>query len=302
MQVGEHIDSFGCLLESVEFSFDGGSVWPREDFDKAQEWVKANTNEDGYLYPLITHRVRKTAKGDKRRRIPRTRRPARLFRIPPSHHIGLQSSTDQKTDRYGLEGFVVQGLAFLFGTKLQFWDWWVEGRIPTLTDTINICFHPSAVEKFFGRAVPSWMRLDDLNKKRLVNLLFVHSVAGAVEWDWQRHQLEYMVTDACYSIAEDLGKCKAKRHRDRLDVLCDSFGLARDEHWFGVFVQLRNGLFHEALWDGGQPFAGVSSESFFAPLHLRRFNHRLITALLCGPGEYTRTPWTFIDTYLFNID
>jgi hypothetical protein len=301
MTTDNEIDSFGFLFEQLNFSFDGGSVKTREDFVKARKWVNSQTNKDGYLYPSTSYTAAKNINSNKWRRVPKTSRPAKFFHMPPSHHIALVNSTDQKADRYGLEGFVVEGLAFLFGTKLQFWDWFIEGRVPTKTQTINLSLLPSDVERFFGRAVPAWHGLSELNKKRMVNLLFVHSVAGAVEWDWQRFQLEYIVTDACYRIAHDLGKCKARRHEDRLFALCDSFGLAKDDKWFEYIIRLRNDLFHEALWAGGRPFSYQGSEAFFAPLHLRRFNHRLITALLCGVGRYTKTRWTSIGTYAFFV-
>jgi hypothetical protein len=302
MTIKNQIDSFGYLSERLDFSFDGGSVRTRDDFVKARNWINSQTNKDGYLYPSTSYTVTKDINSKKWKRIPRTSRPAKLFHMPPSHNIALINSSVQKSDRYGLAGFVVQSLAFLYGTKLQFWDWFIEGRVPTKTQTINLALFPSDVEMFFERAVPTWQSLSDLNKKRMVNLLFVHCIAGAVEWDWQGLQLEYMVTDACYRIAHNMGKCKAGRHEDRLTALCDSFELAKDDHWFDFIIRLRNDLFHETLWDGGRPFTSQSSESFYAPLHLRRFNHRLVTAILCGPGRYTKTRWTSIGTYAFFIN
>jgi len=302
MTTQNQTDSFGYLSERLNFSFEGGLIRTREDFVKVRKWANSQTNSDGYLYPSISYTATKDIKSNKWKRIPKTNRPAKFFHMPPSHYIDLLNPSDQKTNRYGLSGFAVQSLAFLYGTKLQFWDWFIEGRIPTKDRTINIAIIPYDVEMFFQRAVPTWQSLNELNKKRMVNLLFVHSMAGAVEWDWQRLQLEYMVTDACYIIAHDIGKCKTRRHADRLQALCDSFGLARDDHWFGLIVRLRNELFHETLWGGGRPFSYQGSESFFAPLHLRRFNHRLVTALLCGPGRYTRMKWTSIGTYGFSVD
>jgi hypothetical protein len=294
-------DRFGFLHKRISFSFDGGSVATSEDFIAARKWVNSQTNRDGYLYPSISYTVKKDMRSGKWSRIPKTNRPARFFRMPPSHNITLTDPKDQSSNRYGLAGFVVQSLAFLYGTKLQFWDWFIEGRVPTKTQTINVALAPSDVHTFFQRAVPRWLGFDDTNKKRMINLLFVHSTAGAVEWDWQRFQLEYMVTDACYAIANQLFKCRAK-HEERLNALSDTFGVPRDATLFKLFIRLRNNLFHETLWDGGQIFTSPSTESFYAPLHLRRFNHRVITAMLCGQGRYTRTKWTSIGTYAYFLD
>lgn len=295
-------DSFGFLFEKLQFSFEGGSVSTREDFVKARKWINSQTNKDGYLYPSTSYTVTKNIKSNKWRRIPKTSRPAKFFHIPPSHYITLTSPQSERDNRYGLSGFVVESLAFLFGTKLQFWDWFIEGRIPTKTQTINIALSPSDVEAFFQHAVPTWQAFDSDNKKRMSNLLFVHSVAGAVEWDWQRFMLEYMVTDACYRIAESTNRCRERKHLHRLNALCDTFGLKKDEDWFELFGRLRNDLFHETLWDGGRIFGAQGSGSFYAPLHLRRFNHRLVTAILCGPGQYTKSGWTSLRTYGFSVN
>jgi hypothetical protein len=302
MRTDHHTDSFGFLFEKLNFSFDGGSVRTSREFVKSRKWVNSQVNNDGYIYPLTSYTATQNIKTKRWKRIPKTTRPAKFFHMPPSHDISLLHPTDQKSDRYGLAGFVVQSLSFLYGTKLQFFNWFIEGRVPVKTQTINLALHTSDVETFFHRAVPAWLSYSEINKRRMVNLLFVHSVAGAVEWDWQRFLLEYMVTDACYRIADEIKKCRAPRHQDRLKALSDSFGLAKDDHWFDFFVRLRNNLFHETLWDGGRLFTSPSSESFYAPLHLRRFNHRLVTVLLCGPGRYTKTKWTSIGTYAYFLD
>jgi len=302
MMSENQVDSFGYLSEKLDFLFDGGSVTTKGDSVEVRKWINSQTNRDGYLYPSTSYTIKRDIRSKQWRRIPKTNRPAKYFHMPPSHNIFLNDQSDQILCRYGLAGFVVHSLAFLFGTKLQFWDWFIEGRIPTRRQTINIALVPSDVQTFFGRAVPVWQGYSDLNKKRMVNLLFVHSIAGALEWDWQQLQTEYMVTDACYSVANDIGKCKASGHKARLIALSDAFGLAKNEKWFKLIVDLRNHLFHETLWDGGSPFSPRSPDSLFAPLHLRRFNHRLITALLYGPCKYTKTSWTSIGTYAFSIN
>lgn len=302
MTTANEIDYFGFLNERLCFEFDGGSVDTRDDFVKARKWINAQTNRDGYLYPSISYSAKKDIRSDKWKRIPKTNRPARFFHIPPSHILKLKNPDDQRTNRYGLAGFVVQSLAFLYGTKLQFSNWFIEGRVPTKTQTINLSLSATHVVTFFSRAVPSWSAYSANNKKRMINLLFVHSIAGAVEWDWQRFQLEYMVTDACYGIASETHGCQAKKHEERLNALSDTFGLAKEPSLFKLIVRLRNDLFHETLWDGGRIFTSPTTDSFYAPLHLRRFNHRLITAMLCGQGRYTKTRWTSIGTYAYFID
>ena len=62
---------------------------------------------------------------------------------------------------------------------------------------------------------------------------------------------------------------------------------------------LRNELFHETLWDGSQPCTAVNTDAFMCAYHLRRFNQRLIPALLGYNNEYVKTEWWSLSSFLF---
>ncbi|MBM2842137.1 MAG: hypothetical protein HW412_2665, partial [Bacteroidetes bacterium] len=230
--------------------------------------------------------------------------PFQLSHVFPSHKLVLANNLDQGSNRDGIAGFIVQSLAFLFGTKLQFWDWHLEGRIPVRIDNIDFSQLPKSLNIFFHKAIHTWNQYDPTEKRRILSILFVHSVAGAIEWDWQQFMLEYMVTDACYKmIAENKKDRKTKnRLKKPFEVLCDRFGLIEDSARFRHFKALRDKLFHETLWHGGHVFTYRSSESTYAPIFLRRFNNRVITGILCGKCSYVGSRWTSLSPASFSLD
>jgi hypothetical protein len=81
--------------------------------------------------------------------------------------------------------------------------------------------------------------------------------------------------------------------------MCEKYGILNNPDLTKTFVTLRNDLFHEALWDLGQPGTVRSSIAYYAPYNLRRFNHRLLTAIFSGTSEYTKSDWWYMGPVLF---
>lgn len=233
-------------------------------------------------------------------RIPHTKRPALLHRLPASHNLILAGIKNPQKARTSLAGFVTHSFGYLYGTRLQFWDWWQEGRVP-IKSTINLRINSDSTERFLSKAIVTWKRLDRRSRLVASNLLYFHCKAGAAEWDWERFHLEYTVTDACFAIAKEKDGCHANRHADRIRELCSTYGLVFKPKWVSLFVRLRNELFPEALWDRGHPNSPRKSMSIMAAHHLRRFNHRLIAAIFAGPSDYTKSAWWYIDPDTFTI-
>lgn len=127
------------------------------------------------------------------------------------------------------------------------------------------------------------------------NLLFMHSRAPSYEWDWERFMIEYMVFDGCWN----LSGLVAKKHRDRIKILCDKWGIPADDALVNNIADLRNNFFHKTLWDKSQPSTGVSSEAFLQTYNLRRLKQRLIPALLGYNNSYVRSSWWALGTCLF---
>jgi hypothetical protein len=132
--------------------------------------------------------------------------------------------------------------------------------------------------------------------------------APAYEWDWEHFIIEYFVFDACWKSAVELklvpekdGRGNRITHRERINWLCAKFNLQHKTDIIREIVNLRNDLFHEALWDRGQPGTASTSGSFFSPLHLRRFNQRLVLALLGYENDYMRSSWWTMGISTFGI-
>jgi hypothetical protein len=293
-------DRIGFLNVASNFTFDGGSLTMCAEFPKAKRWVDKYANEDGYVYPPIVQDVQVDLWTGKKARLPKTKRPTLLHRLPPSHELALKGVRDIQKSRLGLSGFVTQCFGFLFGTRLQFFDWWLEGRIP-IKSTSNVYVDRKTAESFVSKAIDTWKKFDRRNKRAVSNLLYLYAKSGSLEWDWERFQMEYTVFDACYALMKRGRLVGHSPHGLRFKSVCQSHGLKYNGRLVRKFVQLRNDLLHEALWDGGQINTARGLAAFMASYHLRRFNHRLITAILTGRTEYTSSPWWFLATRVFRV-
>jgi hypothetical protein len=293
-------DRIGFLDVPMSFTFDGGSLTICPDFDAAKSWVNKNVNQDGFIYPPIVRNVRIYPSSGKKTWLPKTKRPALLHRMPPSHDLALKGARDIQKSRLGLSGFVTHCFGFLFGTRLQYCDWWLEGRIP-IKSTSNVYVDRKTAESFVSKAIATWKNFDRRNKRVVSNVLYLYAKSGSLEWDWERFQMEYTVFDACHALLMRGRSVGFSPHRRRFKTVCQSQGLKYNGKLVRKFVKLRNDLLHEALWDGGQINTARGSAAFMASYHLRRFNHRLITAILTGRTEYTSSPWWFLGTRVFRV-
>ena len=103
--------------------------------------------------------------------------------------------------------------------------------------------------------------------------------------------IAYMVFDACYKHGKELGKVQSCSHTARIEEMCKRYGLYCDVSLSEEIVGLRNVLFHEALWDGGQPCSSGGQRSFDYTECLRGINHRLIPAMLGFSSDYIGSRW-----------
>lgn len=138
-------DFFGFLPVKLNIDIGDYIIEPIGDYDKVIKYVKKHSHIDGYIYPPTSEQWKAdpiTLKPIKR--IPRTKKPAHLYRIPASHKIIFRSNDKLDDLRKGPLGFLIHLLGYLYGTRLQFYDWWFDGRIPiekqhniTVTDTLS---------------------------------------------------------------------------------------------------------------------------------------------------------------------
>ncbi len=296
------VDRFGFLPCDWSFNFNGGTVSPIPEIQKARKWVERYMNEDGFLYPPLSYRARLEPKTNKiLGKIPKTQRPAHLHRVPASHELRLAVSGTQEEIRKGPGAFVLHLLAYLFGIRLQFHDWWFDSRVPIrMAQTHNIHFTKATADNFLSHCYQVWRGWPEKDQKLITNLLFMHSRATSYEWDWEQFTIEYMVLDCCWRLGTGRYGFRAKYHSDQIKILCEELGLLFDEKLGRRIVCLRNNLFHETLWDGSQPCTAVSGDAFQQPHNLRRLNQRLIPALFGYKSPYVHTAWWSIGAWPFN--
>jgi hypothetical protein len=123
--------------------------------------------------------------------------------------------------------------------------------------------------------------------------------------------MEYMVTDGCYRLAKaafdapDLRRANGSDlpHSDRVAALCKCFGLSfndDDEATLKRMLKIRNGLFHEGLWDGSQPSTNTKEGDYRAPHFLHCLNQRLFPALFDYRNKFIGSSWRSLGPRFFD--
>jgi len=298
-------DLFGFLPCEWTLEFDGGRISPVQGFHEVETWVDKYIHEDGFLYPPMTHQAElDPSTMEVLREVPKTERPAILHRIPPSHELLLLSASGTGEDmRRGPASFLIHLLAYLFGIRLQFYDWWFDGRVPIQKKarTHNIHFTKEVAEDFLGHSYGTWRSWPAEAQKLITNILYMHSRAPSYEWDWEQFIIEYMAFDGCWNLAELVGFVQKERvsQKKKFEILCTKFQIPIRADLVQEFVRLRNDLFHEALWDRSQPCTTVSNTAFMSVYHLRRLNQRIIPAVLGYNTAYVQSGWWFLGSDCF---
>src|SRR2546425_2333073 len=286
----ESVDRFGFLPYQDAIVFDGGRVSPVAEYDKVLACVDEHTHEDGFLCPPLERRINESGE-----QVPRTERPAHLHHVPASHELLLYANGTKEDLWKGPGAFVIHLLAYRFGLRLQFHDWWFDGRIP-IRLTHNIITTHATMEHFVSHCYWTWKGWPKERQKKFTNVLIMHSRVPSYEWDWERFMIEYIVFDGCYKLAEGPQRAGGAQ---RFDFLCNQFGIPSDSDVVQKIVGLRNDLFHETLWDNSQPCTGVSESAFMQSYYIRRLNQRLIPALLGYMNSYVQTSWWFHGSFSF---
>jgi hypothetical protein len=293
-------DKFGFLPISLDIECSGMKICCVDDFDNSMKVISKFANKDGFIYPPTIYHARHTPNNKRKyKRIPNTERPAFLYKLPPSHKIEFESDSQVNKDelRCGIFGFLKNLVGYIYGIRLQFHDWWFDGRIPFKSQ------HQSYVNKkqlvtFLDHSMKQFASIDKEKKKRIINILYMHNRSPIYEWDWERFVIEYMVFDACW----DFSGLKTTRtpHKERIIQVCTEYGLYQDKDVIRKIVDLRNNLFHESLWCGESPCTAANNDDFFVSYHLRRLNQRLILAILGYNSNYVKSNWTCTGRFMFD--
>jgi len=295
-------DQFGFLPKQLDLECSGFKIYCVDNFHETLKSIKETVNRDGFIYPRMTYSavVNPTTMREIKR-IPNSERPTLLYKLPPSHHIEFETDDimkEKKELRRELFGFIMHLIGYIFGVRLQFHDWWFDGRTP-FDSQHNIGITKKKLEEFLVHAINKFMSWEKEKQISFVNILYMHNRAPSYEWDWETFIIEYMVFDACWKFS-GLGKTTKTKHENRINRICTEYKLYQKNDVIEKIVKLRNNLFHEALWCGEMPCTVADNDDFFVSYHLRRLNQRLIPALLGYNSTYVGSDWTCLGSHSFD--
>jgi len=295
----------GFLPVERTIRFSGGAFVLLDDYQDVAGAVRAATNADGFVYPPLEKRMRAQPKFHDEKalpedqwdweEVPKTERPAHLHRLPPSHELRLEEPPFENDLRKHDGAFLMYLAGYLYGYRLQFYDWWFDGRV-NMTSSHNINVRDEKATDFLTKSYANWKTWSPDVRKHFTNILYMNSRSELYEWDWERFMIAYMVFDACYKHANKLGEVQSCSHTARIEEMCTRYSLHCDVSLSKEIVGLRNVLFHEALWDGGQPCSSGGQRSFDYIECLRGINHRLIPAMLGYSSDYIGSRWDYMGT------
>jgi hypothetical protein len=302
----EKREEFGFLNCDHSIVFNGGAIHPLPGYATAAEWIEDATNLDGFIYPPTSLTKRRVDNGGSEgmeatwQPVPKTERPAFIHQLPMSHLLTIEKPPIGGDLRRNDGAFLLHLLAYLFGSRLHFKGWGVDGRIPT-KKTHQIVPTPASEVGFIAHAYDTWKGWDEAERRWMINILYMTSRSPCHEWDWERFTINYMVFDAIYKLSTSVaGVPKGVSHGERYSAMRTTFGLADDRTTFKMIKELRNDLFHEALWAGTRPGeGGVSEAAWLSVEYLRRINQRLIPAVLGFQTPYSSVSCTVSDGCTF---
>ncbi|MEK6545681.1 MAG: hypothetical protein AABZ28_04025 [Nitrospinota bacterium] len=295
------LDYFGYLGLKKSYIFEGGKIAVLEDFDKAQQWMEEYLNRDGFLYPPITQSITcDPVTMEKKETISNTERPALLHRIPSTHSIEIHGCGDIDELRKGPSAFVINLLGFLLGYRLQFHNWWFDGRVPIKKNN-GLFVQKETVEDFISHGYNVWKTWDAENQKLIINLLYMFSRSPCYEWEWERFSIDYMVIDGIWKLHKSLRKIDDKvSHPQRILRMCKDYKIPKNDEYLSKINKLRTELFHESLWDGGQPCGSGSNDAFYKTIFMRNIIKRLVPALIGYKTPFIKTEWWHLGAFSFD--
>jgi len=192
-------DRIGFLDVPMSFTFDGGSLTICPDFDAAKAGLTRMSIRMDFIYPPIVRNVRIYPSSGKKTWLPKTQTACVAAQNATFARSGAKGSERHSEVSFGIVRFCDPLFGFLFGTRLQYCDWWLEGRIP-IKSTSNVYVDRKTAESFVSKAIATWKNFDRRNKRVVSNVLYLYAKSGSLEWDWERFQMEYTVFDACHAL------------------------------------------------------------------------------------------------------
>jgi hypothetical protein len=283
-------DLIQFLPHPHRITFTGVLIEPLPDFITTHPRWAALADKDGFLYPAVAVDPDETEDDIVGRPPSRFGKPFAIWRIGASHRIEV-TSTPMGDFRQEDGAFLMHAIGYLYGYRLQFHDWHFDGRLPFTRNEHHVYVSTAAAESFLDCAYYNWRLMRPGERKAVINILYMHSRAPMYEQTWERFMVEYMVFDALYNVVSSTKNRSASSHAERIEVVCDALDLFSMPHRAARLVELRNDLFHEALWAKELPGHVWSDEAYENREYLRRLNQKIIPALLGYTSPYVRAEW-----------
>lgn len=278
----------------------GVRIEPLPDYRERQVACEADSNADGFIYPPQIALYSCKSDSARMRKLPRTTRPANVYHLPASHLIEIASPI-KEVQPYSDANLLIQLVAFIFGTRLQFEEWRFDGRVPTKS-VLNISITDSIRTHFLAHVYLWWRKLRPEARERVVNLFYVFNRASSAEMDWDAFYQQYMVFDGLFHLHAHLEGLSSKSgHEGRFSILCAAYGIPIDKGVVTLMFKARSSLFHEGTWAGGMMGYGTTEPGALQyPRHLARLNARLLCAIAGYRNSYTASIWWAMGTFWFN--
>ncbi len=299
-------DKFGILPTPVKLQFFQGTIYPAENYEEVITYIHSTAHNEGYLYPPIVHQEKakpesfdsETGKYTDYEVIANSQRPSPVHYLPATHKLEVfEQYAEGGREKIG--SFIIHLVAFLYGVRTQFHDWRIDGRA-LIKGRSDFYAPPKSVEKCISSSIKAWMGWGDDQKKRMTNILYLYTKAISEEYEWLEFTLLYMVFDACYHFAIKRYGATATTHEERMNVISNHFGIKIENDLFKEWVNLRNNLFHEALWRGNYVGTATFSDIYPNILYFHAFLARVITGLLSYDSGYIRSSWRNLGKICFD--
>jgi hypothetical protein len=275
---------FGFLKYQKIIEFDGGKIEPVKDYSKQVMTIEKYTNIDGFIYPPITQLFKDETP------VQNSKKPSPVFKLPASHVLSIKNPVGENI-KYEDGGFLVHLVGFLFGVRLQFADWRFDGKVPIISKS-HFVFSNDVASDFITHSYKTWISWNLDQRKRYINILYMHGKSKSCEWEWDEFIYQYLVFDALYRLHVELtGRKIAGGHGARLQGLCEYYGVNYNIDIIKKIYLLRNDLFHEALWEGNIPGLHKKSQlSHLMPRCLASLNSKLIVRIIGYKNNYSISP------------
>lgn len=282
--------AFGFLPLAVSLRFAFGAARPLATLKDTNERLQVALDPQGFIYPPLYRRTRNQQPKKGEPKEGEGIYPGHLFKLPSSHSLTF---TEHPFDGDFLKNdgaFLLSMIGFVYGIRLQFSDWWFDGRV-SLKPMSDFCVTATKAEEFISAAWNQWRLWLPKDRKRFTNILYLQNRTSLYRWDWERFLMNYVIFDSLYATAHSAAGVTANRHAERLKAMCTYFGVKQDDPSFKEIVRLRNDLFHESFWDAGSPCTRCSDTAFQLVYDFERLNRRLTVGLTGFPTEYLKSSW-----------